>query len=289
MSHRRGAPPKEEMMPFTETLEDVESQQTVATENGSIDPMSVDSRKEAKQKRIQEWKDGPFAASMVRTWDEEKSRYQGNMLKELASGNDSMPCICCSAFACSKIGAGRIGNIAVLKQSTEWVEEIEEGEDGQPRTRRFTRPKLDFVIGPYWPMLFFVTFPIIFVVSGLTLVKRIPHTHPGIVLIWLICTVGLIASLSLTAFRDPGILPRYEKPPATADASSWRWSDRTHSYRPRGAFYDPDTGVIVEEFDHTCPWTSTAIGKKNMGSFQCFVGLVFVCLIFDIFLLTNGI
>lgn len=39
-------------------------------------------------------------------------------------------------------------NIAVLKQSTEWVEEVEEGEDGQPRTRRFTRPKLDFVIGP---------------------------------------------------------------------------------------------------------------------------------------------
>lgn len=109
MSHRRGAPTKEEILPFTETLEDVESQQTVAIENGSVDPMSVDSRKQAKQKRIQEWKDGPFAASMVRTWDEERTRFEGNMLKELTHGNDSMPCICCSAFACSKIGAGRIG------------------------------------------------------------------------------------------------------------------------------------------------------------------------------------
>lgn len=206
-------------------------------------------------------------------------------------------------------------NIAVIKHSTEWVEVTEEGEDGQPRIRRFTRPKLDFVIGPvrlwkfalvlistlelnesssflnqYWPMLFCVTFPLIFFVSGLTLVTRIPTTRPLIVLAWLVCTVGLIASLSLTAFRDPGILPRYEKPPATSSKPvSWRWSDRTHSYRPRGAFYDPDTGVIVEEFDHTCPWTSTAIGKKNMGSFQCFVGLVFVCLIFDIALLTGGI
>lgn len=52
--------------------------------------------------------------------------------------------------------------------------------------------------------------------------------------------------------------------------------------------YDPDTAVIVEGFDHTCPWTGTAIGKKNMLAFQCFVTLVFVCLIFDIILLTGG-
>lgn len=38
-----------------------------------------------------------------------------------------------------------------------------------------------------------------------------------------------------------------------------------------------------------CPWTGTAIGKKNMYSFQWFVGLVFVCLIMDIFLITGAI
>ena len=37
----------------------------------------------------------------------------------------------------------------------------------------------------------------------------------------------------------------------------------------------------------SCPWTGTAIGKKNMRSFQCFVALVFLCLIVDIFLLTG--
>lgn len=39
----------------------------------------------------------------------------------------------------------------------------------------------------------------------------------------------------------------------------------------------------------SCPWTGTAIGSKNMSSFQCFVALVFVCLILDIVLLTGGI
>ena len=97
-------------MPFTERLEDVESQQTTSTaENVSIDPLSMDTRTDTKKKRIQEWKDGPFAASMVRTWDEERARFQGNMLKELAYTTESMPCVCCSAFACSKIGAGRVG------------------------------------------------------------------------------------------------------------------------------------------------------------------------------------
>ena len=39
----------------------------------------------------------------------------------------------------------------------------------------------------------------------------------------------------------------------------------------------------------SCPWTGTAIGKKNMTAFQCFVGLVFVCLILDIVLLTGAL
>eukprot|EP00980_Cylindrotheca_fusiformis_P023839 scaffold11043_cov122-Cylindrotheca_fusiformis.AAC.6 len=280
MSQRRGGAAKEEMMPFTETLvedqpltRDIESQGTIET--SKTDSLSVEDVELSKQKRIQDWKDGPFAESMVRTWEEERARYDGALFKEL-TGNEATPCICCSAFACSKVGAGRIGHMAILKQSTEWVEEVEEDENGEARTRRFTRPKLDMVMGPYWPMLLLITYPLILGVSGLTLVKCIPYKHPLIVLLWLVCTVGLIVSLALTAFRDPGILPRYEKPPPTEDAASWRWSDRTHSYRPRGAFYDPDTGVIVEAFDHTCPWTGTAIGKKNIGSFYYFVALAWI-------------
>jgi len=39
-------------------------------------------------------------------------------------------------------------------------------------------------------------------------------------------------------------------------------------------------------FDHTCPWTGTAIGKKNMPAFQAFIFFLFACLIMDIALIT---
>jgi hypothetical protein len=38
--------------------------------------------------------------------------------------------------------------MAVLKQSTEWVEETVEDENGETKIKRFTRPRLDFVVGP---------------------------------------------------------------------------------------------------------------------------------------------
>ncbi len=99
-------------------------------------------------------------------------------------------------------------------------------------------------------MLCLVTYPLIFGVSIATLINAIPGKPWVIIIFWAACTLGLIYALAMTAFRDPGILPRYNDTPSKAD-DSWRWSDRAHSYRPRGAWYDPDTGVIVEGFDHT--------------------------------------
>ena len=145
------------------------------------------------------------------------------------------------------INAGRVGNMAVLRQSQEWVEAQEEDENGDLKTSRYTRPRLDCVVGPYWPMLVLVTYPLILGVSIATLINGIPGKPAIVVLVWASCTLGLIYSLALTAFRDPGILPRR----LDAPDGSWRWSDRAHSYRPPGAWFDPDTGMIVEDFDHT--------------------------------------
>ena len=99
-------------------------------------------------------------------------------------------------------------------------------------------------------MLCFVTYPLILGVSGLTLVHAIPGKHPIIILVWSVCTLGLIFALGATAFRDPGILPRYHSAPPQNE-NNWRWSDRALTFRPRGAFFDPDTAVVVEGFDHT--------------------------------------
>jgi hypothetical protein len=249
---------------------------------------------------------------------------------------DSTGCLCCSAIVCHALGAQRVGNMSVLYSTTEWVEEdvvvkttpstssnsSGEGDDDLPKSppskrtrRRYARPKLHVVLGPYWPMLLFVTYPLILIASLWTFWSGIytKSIHPLLALVWFLSTATLMVSLALTGCRDPGILYRHRRPPSYAAAlsSNWRWNDKALTYRPRSAVYDDDTAVVVEEFDHTyvslvlyahgmlirsrspylfhsCPWTGTAIGRKNMGSFQVFVCFVFVCLLLDILIITGS-
>jgi hypothetical protein len=154
------------------------------------------------------------------------------------------------------------------------------------------RPVLDLVVGPYWPMLFCVTYPLILGVSFLTAYFAIfiPGQKWYIILVWSLLSFALCFSLFSVSCRDPGIMMRYHEPPNNISISdtTWRWNDESLSFRPRDAFYDPECAVVIEEFDHTCPWTGTAIGKKNMMAFQCFVSLVCICLVMDVLLLTAG-
>jgi hypothetical protein len=202
-------------------------------------------------KRVRHWKESAFAVGCVEpTWMAERTR-DGAAAKHLPP--DESGCLCCSALVCPLLGAGRVGNMIVLKSSTEWVEEVEEDEEsGEQTVRRFSRPKLDLVLGPYWPMLCCVTYPLIFAVSGWTFVSSIlPGRQPIVlVFVWTVFTSGLIVSLACTACRDPGILYRHRNAPPQ-HAGTWRWSDRADSFRPRDAWYDTDTAVVVEGFDHT--------------------------------------
>jgi hypothetical protein len=216
---------------------------------------ALEDTKEKGNNRTKIWMESPFAAGLTEpTWlnEMEKSRrrqpYNDDEINADTSG-----CLCCSAIVCPYLGAGRVGNMAVLHSSTEWVEEVEQDEEtGEKQVRRFTRPRLNIVVGPYWPMLCFVTYPLIFGVSGWAFYMAIlPGKLPVmLVIFWLTCTTGLISALAFTAFRDPGILYRHDSPPPDGE-NSWRWSDQAQSYRPRGAYFDSDTFVIVEEFDHT--------------------------------------
>jgi hypothetical protein len=95
-----------------------------------------------------------------------------------------------------------------------------------------------------------ITYPLIFGVSFWTLIVAIPSKHLMIQLVWGACTVGLIYALAKTACTDPGILYRHPHPPPQ-DENQWRWSDQGLSYRPRGAYFDTDCAVVVEDFDHT--------------------------------------
>lgn len=283
-------------------------------------------RAQREQTKIRHWKESEYAAGLVEpTWTDELelARQTGQCCccasrealgqafqEEIDPG---CGCIYLSALVCSRIGAGRIGNMVVLKERYVWVEAEEDesvvaGEDGQAgdivcdgfvdeeqvlhqrkslsddttgttsennltARRLVRRSEIQFVVGPFWPMLLFITYPLIFGVSVVTLCSALPGRPLPLQIVWGILTGQLIRSLFNTGFRDPGILKRYRDPPPVEnndldddddlpsrqrvafrfkkETGPWRWSDQAQSYRPRNSMYDPDCKVVVEEFDHT--------------------------------------
>jgi len=263
------------------------------------------------------WRYGPWAAGFVETsWHDERNRNAAGLKNCCCdeSSTDNMDptggCQLFSSFICSKIGAKRIGNMAVLKEGEEIVsnadafpEEGKEGEDddsigsnngGHPRQ---ARRKIDIIVGPYWPCLIFITYPLILTLTTITAIKAVfvPNQYIPLMLVWSGLSGGLCSALFRVGCKDPGILPRYRNIPNAKDMESgggwagdnWRWNDQAQTYKPKSALYDSDCAVVVEDFDHTCPWTGTAIGKKNMLAFQIFVTLIFICLPLDILLLSG--
>ena len=185
MSQRRGGSAKEiggvqneEILPFSKVLDtpssgglgvmDRESNEptnstatlaaTATTNEVTTTHVSIDARyhAESQQLRTKQWQESYFARGCTNsTWEAEYAQLKDNGWKgecsRMMDGNDdnNVPCGCCSAIICSALGAGRVGNMAVLKQSNEWVaEEVPDEENGGTKTERFTRPRLDFVAGP---------------------------------------------------------------------------------------------------------------------------------------------
>ena len=79
------------------------------------------------------------------------------------------------------------------------------------------------LVGPFWPCLMGVTYPLILGVSLFSAVFLLPDAPVWAVVAWAICTVTLVAALSLTACTNPGIVRRYrdEPPPNTVRAFGW--------------------------------------------------------------------
>jgi hypothetical protein len=97
--------------------------------------LSLDARYESENQalKLKQWKEGHFASGMSpSTWGEEYQKWRYNFRAQCTdfSHDDGNPCM------------------AILRQSTEWVEQEEEDESGEMKPTRFTRPRLDFVAGP---------------------------------------------------------------------------------------------------------------------------------------------
>ena len=132
------------------------------------------------------------------------------------------------------------------------------------------------VAGPYWPCCMFVTLPLIIGLSGLTLYFCI--LREGSILpqwaayIYIPLIVLTVCSLFMVSCRNPGLLERRtEQDTAT---NSFLWNEQVQSYRPPDALYCRECQVLIEDYDHLCPWTGTGIGGGNMLAFKLFVGMV---------------
>ncbi|KAL3905046.1 MAG: hypothetical protein SGILL_009833, partial [Bacillariaceae sp.] len=82
------------------------------------------------------------------------------------------------------------------------------------------------------------------------------------------------------------VLYRHAEPPP--DTDDWRWNDQAKTYRPPKSRFDRETQVVIEGFDHTCPWTGTAIGSRNMLWFRIFIVMVPIMIGYSVILATVG-
>ena len=145
-----------------------------------------------------------------------------------------------------------VGNMVVLRR----------GADGAPRV----------VLGPYWTMLVGATAPLVAAAPALVIALWCARLHAGVAAAYGCAAAAACGALASTALRDPGLLRRAERAPD--DGPAWHWNDQAKTYKPPGARYCTWCDAVFRDFDHTCPWTGTAIARGNLTSFHCFVGAV---------------
>jgi len=145
--------------------------------------------------------------------------------------------------------------------------------------------KLWLVVGPFWPCTAFITYPILGAVTfGLGWTFTLQHYPWPVLLVWYAVGVFCLVCLGMTSCSNPGILRRETR----RRNSQWVWTKQTSSFRPPKATFCRDCNCVIEEYDHVCPWTGTAIGKKNMCCFQAFVSSCAIMFIFAIFIVVAG-
>lgn len=78
-----------------------------------------------------------------------------------------------------------------------------------------------------------------------------------------------LGALFCVSCRDPGLMERVVD--EEAGEGGWFWNEQVGSFRPPGALYCRECGVLIQDYDHLCPWTGTGIGRQNMRAFKTFV------------------
>lgn len=203
-----------------------------------------------------------YAASTVNSSSLQES---ARRLKSLRTANSNGDECCCNSTCTGKLredinscfcccATSRIGEMLVLSEK----------KDGTPR----------IIAGPEWPMCICCTVPMIIIGSALITYYIFVDADDQIVPLWilpiyLIIVIVTLLSLFFVGCRDPGLLERCTDEEAAE--SGWFWNEQCGSFRPSHATYCKELKVLIEDYDHVCPWTGTAIGKGNMLAFRFFL------------------
>jgi DHHC palmitoyltransferase len=262
-----GAAPQSLSSPILVSPERQQQQQVVPVVGSSWDDIAANDDNDM----VRHWRSSPFAVGLTKaTWADEEIGCCALMR--------NFNYVTLSACICSRLGAGRVGNMVVLFQRMEDYHDQSTG-------RTVRRPRLLWVIGPYWMVLLCLTLPLFTLLSFWTAYTRVLDQSLPVIITWAICTSVLFLSLCMVSCKDPGTLYRHNEPP-TGQEENWLWNDQALTYRPASAKYDVECAAVIEGFDHTCPWTGTAIGKKNMFWFRVFCVFVLVAIVYNAALLT---
>lgn len=111
------------------------------------------------------------------------------------------------------------------------------------------------------------------------------HVSWALVVISILLVVFVFLMLAMTAFRDPGFIPRsppntdveYGLYPSTKDYAVNGYTVTTKycatccHYRPPRCSHCAVCDNCVDKFDHHCPWVGTCVGRRNYRTFLFFI------------------
>jgi DHHC palmitoyltransferase len=217
---------------------------------------------ESDSEAVRKWKSSPWAVGLARaTWQEELSKADDDNLS--SSGHLRISGLVCGS--CLKME--RLGHMSILWKTS---------------PKDDTKPQIRLMAGPFWFVTVFVTIPVIVAISLFIFLRYIHGCFPIYVsVLWGVSLALCLLSLVRASTMDPGIPHRYHESPH----EGWIWNDQAKSYRSPTAKYVTSCAVVVEGYDHVCPWVGTAIGANNMRWFRRFVWMVGICLITDVVLI----